>query len=216
MNRLGARAFDRSRDVVYGLWPDFRLAYTNVAWKTFAVENDGRSMIDDWPLGRFVPDAFGPLKDFYVDAFRRALATNVAWEHTYACPSPALNRWYVMRVLPIDGEGLVVCHALVAQVARADAGPNDDGDGPYKTSTGLVIQCSHCRRLRAIASDEPDRWDFVPRRLERTSRRTSHALCPICVAYHYYKYLTPDELRAALEAAEETPSNGPARSADER
>ncbi|MDB4981283.1 MAG: hypothetical protein JWM82_2035 [Myxococcales bacterium] len=209
IDRMGARAFDESSDVIYGVWADLRLAYTNAAWDCFASKNDGGEVLRNWKLGASVLDACGPaLAPFYERAFAAALSSGLEWEHTYACPSDKLARWYKMRVLPIDGRGLVVCHSLVTSgeiVASPGASPGTAAhDATYTTSTGLVFQCCHCRRVRAVGSKHL-RWDFVPAFLTRAKRTTSHGLCPICFAYYYHKYLDPDELRAALgEALDKT------------
>ena len=130
IERVGARAFDESRDVIYGLWPDLRLAYTNAAWTKFARENDGEVTLGAWGLGRSVPEAFGPaLEGFYARAFSEALARGTVWEHTYSCPSPDVNRWYAMRVLPIEGQGLMVCHSLVAEEAFKQRLLDDEATG---------------------------------------------------------------------------------------
>jgi hypothetical protein len=200
IDRLGARAIEESEAVIYGLWKDFTLAYTNPSWARFAVENDASDLLPKWGLGRSMLDACGPeLLPFYESAFRRVFDTGEPFVHEYACHAPELRRWYVMRALPVTGDALLVSHALV--VRR----PNDPEDGAspsfedYHASDGWIRQCPHCRRVRAVASATPNRWDFVPQLLDRgRAMRVTHTMCSLCFGYHYHQEFTPDELRLAL------------------
>jgi hypothetical protein len=71
----------------------------------------------------------------------------------------------------------------------------------YRGTDGAIQQCPHCRRVRAVASATPSRWDFVPPLLERRGRHAfvTHALCPLCFAYHYHQHFAPDELSAVID-----------------
>jgi hypothetical protein len=204
---------DQGDDVIYGVWPDLTLGYTNARWARFAIENDGADVLRRWTLGTSVRSAFGADLDlFYTRAFGEVLATGTIWQHTYTCPSPRQRRWFNMRALPLGREGLLVCHLLVStsEVAEPRRRPSAV---PYRDTNGLVTQCSHCRRVQVAAarpahSAEPD-WHYVPAFIERAPRRTTHGLCPICFMYHFKGVLTPDQLRAALEAPSSTTRRRP-------
>jgi hypothetical protein len=201
LERMGSRALEASEEVIYGVWKDLTLAYTNPSWARFAMANDGNGLFLEWGLGRSILEACGPeLQPFYERALRRVLDTGQPFVHEYACHAPAVRRWHVMRVLPVADEALLISNALVAAV------PNDDDDAAplldadYRAADGWVQQCPHCRRVRAVASSTPNRWDFAPRLLERhRAASVTHALCPLCFAYHYQDQFTRDELRAIVD-----------------
>jgi hypothetical protein len=206
LDQLGARVFEESADTIYGLWSDFSLAYTNPRWATFALENDGAAISDDWGLGRSVLESCGEaLEPFYARAWRRALREGRPWLHRYMCSSPTSRRWFVMRVLPIADRALLVSNSLLVETSLA-AGFAPSDESAYRSPDGLVRQCSHCRRVRAVDSATPDRWDFVPQLLAfRRSASVSHVLCPLCLSYHYHHLFDPDELQATLDAALDVP-----------
>jgi hypothetical protein len=206
---------DQADDVIYGVWPDLTLAYSNARWARFAVENDGADVLTRWGLGSSVRSAFGPdLYPFYTKAFGEVLATAKIWQHVYTCPSPRQMRWFNMRVLPLGTEGLLVCHALVSAVEIARPRGRRPAAAPYRNDNGMVVQCAHCRRIE-VAAAQPARsaeaasadWHHVPAFIERPPPRTTHGLCPICFVYHFKSVLTPDQLREALEEA----ASGPGR-----
>jgi hypothetical protein len=200
---------DQGDDVIYGVWPDLTLAYSNARWTRFAIENDGADVLRRWPLGASVRSAFGPALDpFYTRAFGEVLATGTIWQHTYTCPSPLQMRWFNMRALPLGSEGLLVCHSLVSAADIAGPRRRRPSAAPYRDANGMVTQCAHCRRVQVATAQlaEPD-WHHVPAFIKLAPPRTTHSLCPICFMYHFKSMLTPDQLRAALEAA--NPAPGP-------
>jgi hypothetical protein len=201
IDRLGARVFEESEDVIYGVWSDFTLAYTNPSWARFAAANGAGELFLEWGLGRSVVEACGPaLRPFYERALRRVLETGEAFVHQYACHGPSTRRWYGMRVVPAAGEALVVTNSLLAEVRIADGERDWLPDDAYRAADGWFQQCPHCRRVRAVASASPGRWDFVPLMLQRgRSVNVTHALCPLCFAYHYHQHFTPEELGAAID-----------------
>ena len=205
---------DQADDVIYGVWPDLTLAYSNARWARFAIENDGADVLKRWTLGVSIRSAFGSeLDPFYTHAVSEVLATGTIWQHTYTCPSPRQRRWFNMRARPLGREGLLVYHALVSAIEIAEPPRRRPSATPYRDTNGLVTQCSHCRRVRVAAaqqtqSAEPD-WHHVPAFIKRAPRRTTHGLCPICFMYHFKGMLTPDQLRAALEASNSTPGRAP-------
>lgn len=173
-------ACEAAADVVYGVDADGRLAFTNAVWDRFAHDNGGEALIAAWPLGRSVwesvPEVLGR---FYRQGIERYAAGGEPWEHDYECSSPDERRLFHMRVLPVNGGGLLVLNAL--RDVRPHADPVDTA--PYVDADGLVHQCAHCRRVRVTA--EPDSWRFVPALLARPHPKTSHSLCEPCFAWHY-------------------------------
>jgi hypothetical protein len=199
---VGAPAFDESRDVICGLWPDLTFAYFNQAWTRFAREEPSEMLRGRWALGGSVLEVCSPaLRPFYTRAFREALGEGDGPTPTYVCPFPEANGWYAMRVLALQGRGLIVCHApIVPGTPAASNGPLFD-PRVHTTSAGLILQCFHCQRVRAVSGREPDRWDLIPALVKSTGKKVSGVLCPICLAYYYYRQLEPDDLRTMLRAA---------------
>jgi hypothetical protein len=201
LERLGSRALEESEDVIFGVWGDFTLAYTNPSWARFAMANDAGELFLDWALGRSVLDACGPeLRPFYELSWRRVLETGEPLTHQYVCHAPHARRSYAMRVLRAAGDALIVSNALVAEVPIDEADADRLAGDDYRGPDGWIQQCPHCRRVRAVATPTPNRWDLVPRMLERRHLPSvTHALCALCFAYHYHQHFSSDELRAILD-----------------
>ncbi len=184
-------ALEKSSAIVFGLWPDYRLAYFSPAWVKFAEENGGQPQIaGQWGLGSNYFDAIPePLQLFY----RRLLndtpdagATMHPPTHLYECSSPALFRKFSMQVYSLrDRAGYIVVNSLVVEaphdpVSRA---PHEADYSEYLDDRGLIVQCSHCRLTRHARS--PERWDWVPEWVECSPANTSHGLCEMCFNYYY-------------------------------
>lgn len=173
---------------IFGLAPDFRLAYVNPAWHAFAEANAGQPAIGrDWPLGACYFDAIPePLLPFYRALFERAAAVDAAPHpitHAYECSSAAIQRFFVMQIFSLPGAaGFLVVNSL-----RNDGPALHPEHMPilsqYAGADGLVRQCAHCRRIQS-ANDEA-RWDWVSAWVERPLLTTSHALCGICFLHYY-------------------------------
>jgi hypothetical protein len=194
-----ARALEDSEEVIYGVWKDLTLAYTNPSWARCAMANDGNGLFLEWGLGRSILEAGGPeLRPFYERALQQVLDTGQAFAHEYACHAPEVRRWHGMRVLAVSDEALLISNAIVAAEPNVDAARLPEAD--YRAADGWIQQCPHCRRTRAVASETPNRWDLVPRLLERRHpMAVTHALCPLCFAYHYHQHFTREELSAVVD-----------------
>jgi hypothetical protein len=197
LERVGARPFDESRDCVYGVWRDLTLSYYNAAWAEKVGVGPGQESF----LGRPILDVCRPeRRSFFARAFTEALQRGEVWERTHATPCAEPERRYLMRLLPLAGDGLLAWHAPVAEGEYGDPhGPLFD-QAAYRTPAGLIIQCCHCRRVRAVNSAQPDRWEFIPALLRAEAGTRSGAVCPMCFAYHYgSSFEGPSELRCALD-----------------
>src|SRR5579864_6091142 len=79
-------ALERDPSVIYGLSPELTLAYTNPAWRTFALDNGGADVLERFPLGTPVlAGTSGEALPFYEAKLRSALTARKPWEHTYEC-----------------------------------------------------------------------------------------------------------------------------------
>jgi hypothetical protein len=61
----------------------------------------------------------------------------------------------------------------------------------YQDEHGVMVQCSHCRRVR-VAHDKA-RWEWVPSYVEQVPPGTSHGLCNLCFEYYYPEFDATNE-----------------------
>lgn len=179
---LAALAADRS--TIIGVDADLRIALLNPAYARFAEQNGGGPrFLERWGLGASlmaaIPEVLTP---FYGPRFRAALAASEPWQHTYECSSPDIERTMHLTAFPLGGRGLLLVHSLRVEVPHTRALVNASVEA-YRSSNGLIVQCSHCRRLRH--PDDANRWDFVPAAVIRAGRQVSHGICQPC-AGHYF------------------------------
>lgn len=173
--------FEDNPEVVFLLDRLDRIVSCNAAWDRFALANDGESVLRAKQTGVCVFDVIASdLHDFYRHGFSSVRSTESEWSHIYDCSSPSIYRRFHMRVLPAPSAGLLLINSLTVE----DSAPAS-GEGAlqeYVDAFGLVKMCCHCRRT---ANRMQERWDWVPRFLNRGSARVSHGLCPLCWSYHY-------------------------------
>lgn len=176
-----------SPHVVYGLWHDYRLAYFNRAWFTFAAENRGEPAIStNWPLGRSLFDAIpADLSGFYAEKFQECLRSGSHWSHDYECSSDKHYRKYHQTTYPLKQSGLIVINSLLVETPheQSGAGSASVDIGAYLDENRLIHQCCHCRRVnnqRKLAQ-----WDWVPLLVKHTDPRTTHGICPHCLNHYY-------------------------------
>ncbi|MFO0619349.1 MAG: hypothetical protein U0414_42565 [Polyangiaceae bacterium] len=175
-------ALDEDPSTVIGVAPDLSIAYLNPAYWAFARANGARWGTGEWGIGASLMAAVPPvLSGFYTDLFERARGTRQIVEHEYACASPDRERRFRLRVMPCEGEELLVVHSLVHEAPHGTEGASVL-EAHYGRN-GVVTQCSHCRRVRR--NTPPYAWDWVPALVENPPANVSHGLCPPCVAYHY-------------------------------
>ena len=172
----------------YAVSPALRLIYLNPAWFRFARNNAGEPAISNhFGIGTPLCAAIAePLREFYTNAYKRALQTGEVWHHDYECSSADVYRRYHQTAYPFHNRsGLLVINSLVQEQPHRPAErppwpPDQDRyTGPY----GLILQCCHCRRVQRTA--EPELWDWVPAWVERMPFNTTGGLCPVCYEYYW-------------------------------
>ncbi|MGD0492820.1 MAG: hypothetical protein ABSC32_14860 [Steroidobacteraceae bacterium] len=176
---------------VYGLWPDFTLAYLNPAWYDFASRDDELGVSRDCRVGDCVLDAVEEnLRDWYCAFFTAAMADSglIPKHHEYLRPTPQMLRWFVMMAYPVrelPRGGLIVVNSLRYEGThdrtshlRMPPRPSD-----YTGEFGFIRQCMHCRQFRS----EVDRtaWDWIPEWIYHTQSNVTHSICPLCYAHYY-------------------------------
>ncbi|MCC6207152.1 MAG: hypothetical protein IT488_03220 [Gammaproteobacteria bacterium] len=193
LERFDRKALDNNSGTVYGVWPDFTLAYANSEWFRFAAKNgcDMTSAAGS-PLGGVILDAVSAdLQPYYRSLFAlagiRDPRISVPLCHEYDCSSPTEYRRFAMHIYSLDDlKGYLVINSLLIQRPHAPGiAVRAPGDEEYVDMNGFFCQCSHCRRFRRNGPTE--RWDWIPQWVERQPSRTSHGLCRICFDYYYPK-----------------------------
>jgi hypothetical protein len=177
---------ERLEDSVYALDGYLRLAYVNQGWERFALENDGAEVLEQYPPGADVLSVCGPLRPFYESHFRHCLEHGARWAHDYECPSPERYRRFHMDVYPLPRHG-----GLLIVNTRSVERPFDKGERPvrdpveseYAQPNGLIVQCSHCRRVQR--ADRELQWDWIPAWVHEPPANTSGGLCRPCYGLHY-------------------------------
>ncbi len=173
-------ALEREQSTVYALDAALRMVYVNPAWTAFANANGGEKLLEEFQLGGRIDRYFSPpLRSFYVDKLANVLRTGRPLSHFYECPSPTMRRAFRMRAYRADpGPFLIVTNDLVLEE------PADPAAGAHELPPrdGIVVQCSHCRRVRARASTT---WVWAPAYVASPPPLLSHGLCPPCTAYFY-------------------------------
>lgn len=176
--------FEASSNTVYALRPDFSLAYYNGAWARFALENHGDpAKLRNGDCPDAIEACTPSLRHFYRGLFQRVLDTGEPLEHEYLCPSPTLERRFVMRIRPLPG-GLLVTNHLLVETPHGEPG-KPAREPVYTAENGIITQCAHCRMTRR--ADDPNTWDWVPGFVAVQPDNLSHGLCPTCFQYHYPK-----------------------------
>jgi hypothetical protein len=173
--------FEDDPAVVFMLDRLDRIVSCNAAWDQFALANDGETVLRPKQTGVCAFDVIASdLHAFYRHGFSFVRSTQSEWSHVYDCSSPSVFRQFHMRVLPAPSAGLLLINSLVVEEpapALADFALQE-----YVDEFGFVKMCCHCRRT---ANPMQERWDWVPRFLNRGSTKVSHGLCPLCWSYHY-------------------------------
>jgi hypothetical protein len=184
---IDIQALDRDRSIIYALLPDLRIGYCNAAWDRFAKANGGEHLVGDRILGKpyaaFLPD---PVATYYLGELLTARCRGGAWEHEYDCSSPAVERRFRLRALPLPG-GLILMEnsQRVDRAWEPGTGTADPVGAHYCTASGTVTVCAHCKRTQRVTPGDQDQWDWVPAHVALRYPRISHGLCPVCVEYYY-------------------------------
>jgi len=180
---LDIESIKRSQDVIYILDNQMILQAYNPAWTEFAKNNNGEEILVNYSTGARIVDAFsGPLKNFIVGSFEKALHEGKPFEHDYECSSAGVYRLFHQTAYPlVESKGLVISNHLIKECAYPE---NEHAfREKFVGSTGHVVQCSNCRKIRDPKNEHL--WFWVPSLVEKPFPRVSHGICPRCYDHYY-------------------------------
>ena len=172
--------------IIYVLDSSFRIAYCNLAWDRFALENGGDGVLRKEQIGRSVIDATpARLRPFYLAIYRRVLQYGEEADCVYECSSPETLRRFHMHIKRKDtGKGtfLVVMNSEILEETHPAPDARYDIDG-FQDDNGLITMCAHCRRTRLPQST--DTWVWAPELVRRMPPEVSHGICSVCFDIYY-------------------------------
>ncbi len=167
---------------------ELRFTFCNRAWDRFAAENGGVGLDGPTQLGRCILDSLSEqLRPYFQSAYEQVRETRQSWEHRYECPSPTLQRNFLMVISPSpEGEGFIVVHASVVERSH-DAHFVSPPEGIYTGPDGEITMCGRCRKSRVPGPEAV--WNWVPAHLEGP-RAINHVLCASCFNIYYPSFAT--------------------------
>lgn len=183
---------ESTSSVIYGIRPDYRIAYVNPGWDKFATDNsDGTIVSSKWGIGSSVFDAISPvLRTFYKELFDLCLDTSQPLQHPlqheFECSSTEKFRRFRMTLYRLpDAAGILVVNSLVVEKDHdaEDRIPHSPIETEYLHSDGFIHQCMYCRKVRHAHED--NRWDWVPHWVSMMHPETSHGLCGLCANVYF-------------------------------
>lgn len=173
---------------VFGLSKDLKLNYFNEAWLNFSQQNNGEPDISSkFTIGTSIELAInGPIKDYYINNYKKVLKDLKVWKHEYECSSPNLYRLFSQDVYPLkNAEGIIIINSLKIEKPFSI---NKDKDLTYSkieylNENGTITQCTNCRRTKRIV--ELEIWDWVPSFVLEMPANVSHSICQTCFDYYW-------------------------------
>lgn len=187
---LNFNTIENSLHSIFGLSNELKLIYFNLAWLEFAKSNNGEPCISQhYPIGTSIEAALcGKIKDFYVNNYNKVIQESKVWTHEYECSSSGVYRLFYQEVFPLKNrEGVIVVNSLRTEqiidedFRKVSTYPMNE----YISSTGMITQCSNCRKIQRVNQQEI--WDWVPALIEEGNEYTSHSICPVCYDYYWKK-----------------------------
>lgn len=188
------QALDQEPGVACVLDLDGTIVHCNKNWDSAVPAGTTGPVHSSEVFGQYWIGAIqGSTRSYYEVLLRNAFSLpakpGAGLVHVSECNTPSLIRRCTARFSPLFLEeggpllGVSVTYGLLA-LGSADAHygmsvrPPDD----FRDSSGMLIQCSCCRRLQRPADSI---WDFVAEALGPGIPRVSHGICPTCLAVYY-------------------------------
>jgi hypothetical protein len=164
------------------------LWYFNPAYQTFAEHNDeGAAVLARYPVGSNILEGIaGEARPRYQERFIEVMQGSSPWFHEYTCSSPERYREFRQGAYPLKNHnGLLLISSLTIERPLASARHPAEPmlEGRYVQPSGLITQCSNCRRT--LRNDGSDVWDWVPEWVTVPPAHVSHTICCVCFEYHW-------------------------------
>lgn len=171
---------------IYAVTGRCQLLYYNPAYQAFAQENSS-AVLERYPIGSDVLGAIeGEARARYQERFAEVMQGSSPWFHEYSCSSPDRYRQFRQGAYPLrNGAGLVLISSLTIEAPLVDAPlrPEPSLAGRYAQASGLITQCSNCRRT--LRNDDSRAWDWVPDWAAEPPPHASHTICSLCFDYYW-------------------------------
>jgi hypothetical protein len=138
---------EQDRNVIYAIWVNLTFCYFNPSWLLFARENGGEPEISlRFGIGTYLGDAItGPLKEFYVNAYKQVIADGKPWHHDYECSTPEKYRVCHQTALPFHNQsGIIVINSLTMERAHdiRERPPMPALKKLYRDQNGLITHAA--------------------------------------------------------------------------
>jgi len=164
------------------------LSYYNPAYQSFAERHDADgTVLTNYPVGSNILRAIGgDARQRYEERFAEIMRGRTPWFHDYTCCSPERYREFRQAAYPLkNGGGLVLISSFTIErpLTGSLPAPEPPREGNYLQPTGLITQCSNCRRT--LRSDGSEVWDWVPDWVAGAPPHTSHTICRVCFEFHW-------------------------------
>ena len=159
---LARAVLDALPDATAVLDPAGTIVDVNQAWLMFAVDNGGqpeRTGVGVNYLDLCARSAAAGCRDAarVADGLRAVLAGHtVHSELEYPCPSPAVNRWFLLRITPLGGDpgGVVTSHVNITR--RKMAEQELAHQAAHDPLTGLANRSLFANRLKTALTSRRD------------------------------------------------------------
>jgi len=183
LTQLGLDSFRQRSDVIFMLDADLLMRGYNDPFIRFAEENGAPELPQRFGFGVSLLDAINDsyLRSFYRERFGAVTRDGKPFFHEYECSSDQLYRKFFQSVYPLVGLGMIITNQLLVSHQHLD--PAVGFSAVHVNSSGIITQCSHCRKIRNTTSAE--QWDWVPTLLELRHPNISHSICPCCIEKFY-------------------------------
>jgi hypothetical protein len=180
---LDLEAIESSADPTFLVDRSFVIRGYNTAYVAFARVNGLATVESDFGLGcQLLTSMASPAREYYDDAFSKVLREHEVFHHDYECSSADTLRRYRLSAYPLpEGGGLVISHHLIHESPHDR--PEADFGAQHVSPTGVVVQCSHCRKVQDHRT--PNTWDWIPDLVREPRDNVSHTFCRHCLAHFY-------------------------------
>lgn len=172
---------NQEKKIIYWLDKDMRITAVSGPWDEFAIENNGRNVVEPdvkgRPIWHFIK---GNTTRMWVDTLiKLAMVTGKVVERPYRCDSPEMKRYMSMKIVPEESGAFRMEHTVLFTEKRSH---NVHFNYSENQTLQLKQRCSSCGRLRTQDSWEEAEYLSPPGEgtLEKTYT-VIYTMCPDCL-----------------------------------